>query len=95
MNVPLRKPDPMSWSHDSEQFTRNISLEMIEREIRRGIALVATECIVFQCMFSISISEPPTRISNINSPGKNSSASLSETAVQKHPRNLYLTCSQQ
>lgn len=95
MNAPLRKPDSMSWSHDSEKLTRNTSLQMIERETTKGIALLATECIVFQCMFSISISEPPTRISNINSHRKKSHVSLSETAVQKHPRNLYLTCSQQ
>lgn len=72
----------MSWSHDSEQITRerSISLQMIEREITRETSLVATECTVFQCMFSISVSELPTRISNINSPGKNSCVSLPKTA---------------
>lgn len=82
MNFPVRKPDPMSWSHDSEQITRerSISLQMIEQEITRETSLVATECIGFQCMFSISVSELPTRISNINSPAKNSCISLSETA---------------
>lgn len=72
----------MSWSHDSEQITRerSISLQIIEREITRETSLVATECIVFQCMFSISVSELPTRISNINSPGKNSCVSLPKTA---------------
>lgn len=71
VKVHVRKPEPMSWSRDSEQLTRkrNIPSQLTERKITRGISLVATESIVFQFMFSISISGPLTRISNINSPG--------------------------